>query len=185
MSFLNQFPSLRYARVPLEVLLDTRIARRHLVVLSAILLHADNDGFAWPTVHTLSEITGFSRTEVSRTTTDLLKLGYIGKKQTGFNMPTKYQVMCPSYEPSVLRKISNKKLSKENYEAKLEAAKQESLAREVSVRLANGEVSSMTAHELADQLCIATFHGWESVGITKTEFARHGLYLNDKTAPGR
>jgi hypothetical protein len=177
MSFTTFFPSQRFARVPYEVLLDTRLARRHLAVLSAILLHADDAGKARPTLKTLSEITGVTTTEVSRTTSDLVRFGYLKRGQLGYNQPNQYEINCPMYNDEDLRQTSDKRMSNEAYAAKLKENKETRLSQPVNVHYTCGTVGEITYRKLVELWRLAMRDGCEYANVSKTEFAKHGLYI--------
>jgi hypothetical protein len=177
MSFTTFFPSNRFARVPYEVLLDTRLARRHLAVLSTILLHADDAGRARPTLKTLSEITGVTTTEVSRTTSDLVRFGYLKRGQLGYNQPNQYEINCPMYNDGDLRQTSDKRVSDEAYAAKLKENKEARLNQSVSVHYMCGTVGQLSYRELVALWRMALSDGCEYANVSKTEFARHGLHI--------
>lgn len=180
MSFISSFPSGRFARVPLEVLTDSRLKPRPRLVLMALLLHANDDGECRPTLATLSEMLDIPPAEVSRATTELVKLGYLTKKQSAYNAPNHYVIASPAYPADALRVVTDKRVSDEDYKKKrlqLEAQREASLC---TVRDALGNVEVMPFSELKSLWREACASGADSVGIPASEFARFGLPLVDE-----
>lgn len=116
--WLDAFPSGRFAQLPLEVLLDTRLQARHLKVYAVLCLHAGHSGYTSLSAATLSEISGVSLKEISKSTTALEGWGYLMKKQQGFNDTNAYQLSAPDISPEFLRVVSAKRLPDEEYETK-------------------------------------------------------------------
>jgi hypothetical protein len=177
MSFTSIFPSKRFARVPYEVLLDNRLAPRHLSVLAVIALHADDTGKARPTRQTISEITGMPVTEVSRTTSDLVRFGYLKRGQIGYNQPNQYEITCPAYSEGDLRRTSDKRMNGDDYAAKLKEHKEARLNQPVRVQYMCGTIGEMTYREFVGLWRMAMSDGCEYANVSKTEFARHGLHI--------
>lgn len=175
--YASRYPSRRFAMVPYEALTDSRLTPRLFLVLSALFLHSDPDGKCTPTIATLGEMLGMHPTEVSKATTALAKLGYLGKGQAGYNRPNVYTLQVPSYPDDALRSVTSKRLPDAEYKARLEAANQERLAKLVRVTHDDGEVLEMPYRELVRLSGLARQDGCESVGITRTEFRRHGIVL--------
>lgn len=74
-----------FALVPIRVLQDSRLGLRDIKVLVALLRYRSKEGYAWPSIVTLSSDTGIDERHIQRTIRHLQSLnylqdfGYVGK----------------------------------------------------------------------------------------------------------
>jgi DNA-binding MarR family transcriptional regulator len=68
---------------PAQAIGDDRLKARHWRVLAAFCVHADHEGYCWPSQETISDMTGLSRTTVAKAIKELTEFGYLkrGRKQ--------------------------------------------------------------------------------------------------------
>lgn len=88
---------------PYEVFQDHRLTLMQLRVLLAIFSFRKKDtGIAYPKRKSLAERCGYSEAVISRTTTQLVNLGWLEKTgKGGFSSPCKYKIIVPTVTDSV------------------------------------------------------------------------------------
>lgn len=62
---------------PAQAIGDDRLKARHWRVLAAFCVHADHEGYCWPSQETISDMTSLSRTTVVRAIKELDGFGYL------------------------------------------------------------------------------------------------------------
>jgi DNA-binding MarR family transcriptional regulator len=69
----------RWAKLAARAVADPNLKARTVRVLTAIGIHADRDGTAWPSQETLGTIVGVRRETVCRDVKQLLQSGYLDR----------------------------------------------------------------------------------------------------------
>jgi hypothetical protein len=62
---------------PARAIGDDRLRARHWRVLAAFCVHADHEGYCWPSQETICGMTGLSRTTVAAAIKELADFGYL------------------------------------------------------------------------------------------------------------
>ena len=86
-----------FAFIPLEVIQDIRLTKRHIKVLIALFSYrGKNTNTVWPSREKLSKRCGIRVTTISLITTELVKLGWLVKTgKGGFSKSTRYEITVP------------------------------------------------------------------------------------------
>jgi hypothetical protein len=86
-----------FAFIPLEVIQDNRLTKRHIKVLIALFSYrGKNTDTVWPSREKLSKRCGMPMTRVSEVTGQLVDLGWLVKKgKGGFSKSTRYTITVP------------------------------------------------------------------------------------------
>jgi hypothetical protein len=86
-----------FAFIPLEVIQDNRLTKRHIKVLIALFSYrGKNTDTVWPSREKLSKRCGMPITRVSEVTGQLVDLGWLVKKgKGGFSKSTRYTITVP------------------------------------------------------------------------------------------
>lgn len=71
----------RFAKVPEEIFLDDRLDVYSKMVMSTLLLHADGSGRAFPSINTITRLSGMAKGTVAKRLSQLEKLGYLKRKK--------------------------------------------------------------------------------------------------------
>ena len=71
----------RFAKVPEEIFLDERLDVYSKMVMSTLLLHADSSGRAFPSINTITRLSGMAKGTVAKRLSQLEKLGYLKRKK--------------------------------------------------------------------------------------------------------
>lgn len=71
----------RFAKVPEEVLTDSRLDAYSKMILVALYLHADSEGRAFPSINTITRLSGMAKGTVARRLSQLEKLGYLTRRK--------------------------------------------------------------------------------------------------------
>ena len=66
---------------PAQAIGDKQLRPRHWQVLSALCMHADHQGYCWPSQETISDITGLSRKTVGKAIKELGDFGYVKRER--------------------------------------------------------------------------------------------------------
>lgn len=84
---------------PVEVFQDRRLSLIQLRVLLALFsFRAKNSDVVFPKRSALSERCGYDKQVISRTTTELVKLGWLDKcGDGGRSAPARYKILCPDF----------------------------------------------------------------------------------------
>lgn len=184
MKWNQDYKSKRFAIIPMEMMLDKRFKFRHFSAISAIALHADNDGTARVSLETLCEITGNDGIgNMSNTIKELIKFGYIlSRKQDGFNGPNIYRLAVPDYDEGseVLREVSSKMTEAADYEKVKEENKEKGKAYAKKGREAKKEASKVVKDIEEDLKKCGSIYG-EYLAEPKAVEAREAL--KKETAP--
>lgn len=92
--------SATFAIVPVEACQDPRLSKMQLRVLIALLsFRAKNTDTIWPKRQALSELCGYTERNISKTTSDLVKLGWLQKEgKGGYSNSCKYRVTVPELD---------------------------------------------------------------------------------------
>ena len=87
-----------FAIVPIDVIQDSRLTKRQIKVLIALLsFRGKNTNTVWPSREKLSERCGIRPTTISLTTSELVDLGWLTKDgKGGFSKSTRYQITVPN-----------------------------------------------------------------------------------------
>lgn len=67
----------RFAKVPEEIFLDDRLDVYSKMIMSTLYLHADSSGKAFPSINTITRLSGMAKGTVTRRLSQLEKLGYL------------------------------------------------------------------------------------------------------------
>ncbi|MDQ5910891.1 MAG: hypothetical protein QG599_2988 [Pseudomonadota bacterium] len=73
--------SARFRIIPARAVCDTRLSRGALLVLNALGIYGDLNGWCWPSQGTIAKCIKLHRTSVTKYITELEQLGYIEKKR--------------------------------------------------------------------------------------------------------
>ncbi|MDQ5908319.1 MAG: hypothetical protein QG599_410, partial [Pseudomonadota bacterium] len=73
--------SARFSIIPARAVCDTRLSRGALLVLNALGIYGDLNGWCWPSQGTIAKCIKLHRTSVTKYITELEQLGYIEKKR--------------------------------------------------------------------------------------------------------
>ncbi len=71
----------RFAKVPEEIFLDDRLDVYSKMVMSTLLLHADSSGRAFPSINTITRLSGMAKGTVAKRLSQLEKLGYLTRRK--------------------------------------------------------------------------------------------------------
>ena len=71
----------RFAKVPEEIFLDDRLDVYSKMVMSTLLLHADSSGKAFPSINTITRLSGMAKGTVAKRLSQLEKLGYLKRRK--------------------------------------------------------------------------------------------------------
>ena len=89
--------SMRFARVPMWVASMQQLSGRALRVYICILAHADRNGFAFPSLATIAEVTGITRHKLPALINELIAAGLLRRQErrdeAGDNTTNLYEVV--------------------------------------------------------------------------------------------
>lgn len=67
----------RFAKVPEEIFLDDQLDVYSKMIMSTLYLHADSSGRAFPSINTITRLSGMAKGTVAKRLSQLEKLGYL------------------------------------------------------------------------------------------------------------
>lgn len=70
----------QFAILPARAILDRELPRGALLVLAAVGMHTNSDGWAWPSQSRLAELAGMSRQMIGRYLGELERRGYVQRR---------------------------------------------------------------------------------------------------------
>jgi hypothetical protein len=73
-------PQQRYIVLPKSIITDKRLNATSLQILCVFLMFTDSDGYCFPSLRTIADITGLSESPVRRTIQSLIDYGYLVKQ---------------------------------------------------------------------------------------------------------
>ncbi|WP_322007700.1 hypothetical protein [Paraburkholderia tropica] len=107
--FIRDGEPARYAQIPAQLLLDSRLAPRHLQIMMVMILHANRDtGVCKISRETIADYTGYTVTVISKATKALMEFGWLEKSRQWCNANI-YRVILPKFGEGVLRDIQNRR----------------------------------------------------------------------------
>jgi DNA-binding transcriptional MocR family regulator len=71
----------RFAKVPEEIFLDDQLDVYSKMVMVTLFLHADSSGKAFPSINTITRLSGMAKGTVARRLSQLEKLGYLKRRK--------------------------------------------------------------------------------------------------------
>lgn len=108
--FANGDAPVRYAQVPMQLLLDSRLAPRHLQIMTVLILHANREtGVCAISRETIMDFTGYNISTISKATKDLSKFGWLDKSRQ-WSAANIYRVILPVFDSRILREIKSRRI---------------------------------------------------------------------------
>jgi DNA-binding transcriptional regulator YhcF (GntR family) len=102
-----------FAIVPIEILADRRLGLWHIKVLIGLLSFRNkNTDMIFPSREALSERIGIHPSNISKTTSELVELGWLEKiGEGGFSKSSRYKILVPSFSTTTVADSTTEKLS--------------------------------------------------------------------------
>lgn len=103
-----------FAIVPIEILADRRLGLWHIKVLIGLLsFRSKNTDTVFPSREALSERIGIHPSNISKTTTELVELGWLEKVgDGGYSKSSRYKILVPDCAANTLAESATEHLSK-------------------------------------------------------------------------